>query len=186
MKNKKMSAALPAIPEDQYIEHCQIVGSIDEEQDSVVAMFYLIKKKKKQEINFEILKVKEYLRTFEGKIEPQEEDYTVLMNMHSSVLPEGFLIWSIEGYYCIQTKHEILILRKKFKKYLFIDNVMEKIHDHSLKLNQGAIVSSYGSNIMELSVIQFGDPKCNSRILDTIQINPQLSEGFRLLWPFKN
>jgi len=47
MKNKKMSAALPAIPEDQYIEHCQIVGSIDEEQDSVVAMFYLIKKKKK-------------------------------------------------------------------------------------------------------------------------------------------
>lgn len=47
MKNKKISAALPEIPKDQYIQHCQIVGSIDEEQDSVIAMFYLIKKRKK-------------------------------------------------------------------------------------------------------------------------------------------
>ena len=72
-KNQKMSAAFPEIPKDQYIHHCQIVGSIDEEQDSTVALFYLIKKKKKkeefQEKNFEVLKVKEYLRTFEGKIE---------------------------------------------------------------------------------------------------------------------
>lgn len=63
---------------------------------------------------------------------------------------------------------------------------MEKIHDHSLKLNGGAIVSSYGDNSMELSVIQFGDPKCTSKILDTIELNPDISEGFRLLWPFKN
>jgi hypothetical protein len=66
------------------------VGSIDEEQDSIVALFYLIKKKKvkeEQEKNFEVLKVKEYLRTFEGKIEPQEEDFTVMMNLHSCVLP---------------------------------------------------------------------------------------------------
>jgi len=56
------------VPKDQYIHHCQIVGSIDEEQDSTVTVFYLIKKKKKkdesQERNFEVLKVKEYLRTF--------------------------------------------------------------------------------------------------------------------------
>lgn len=89
-KNKKISAALPKLPNDQVIQHCQIVGSIDEEQDSIVALFYLIKKKKvrdEQEKNFEVLKVKEYLRTFEGKIEPQEEDYTVMMNLHSCVLP---------------------------------------------------------------------------------------------------
>jgi hypothetical protein len=63
---------------------------------------------------------------------------------------------------------------------------MEKIHDHNLKLNQGGIVTSYGDNSMELSVILFGDPKCNSKILDTIELNPEESEGFRLLWPFKN
>jgi hypothetical protein len=34
-----------------------------------------------------VLKVKEYIRTFEGKIEPLEEDYTVMSNLHSSVLP---------------------------------------------------------------------------------------------------
>ena len=94
----------------------------------------------------------------------------VMMNMHSSVLPEDFDIECFDSYYCIQTKHEILILKKKFKKYLFIDNVMEKIHNHNLRLNHGAVVTSYGENSMELSVIQFGDPKCSSKILDTIEI----------------
>jgi hypothetical protein len=47
---------------------------------------------------------------------------------------------------------------------------MEKIHDNHLKLNSNAIVSSIGTNSMELSVIQFGDPKCNSKILDTVEI----------------
>jgi hypothetical protein len=63
---------------------------------------------------------------------------------------------------------------------------MEKIHDHNLRFNQGAIVSSYGKNAMELSVIQFGDPKCFSKILDTIEIDTDMLDGFRMLWPFKN
>lgn len=67
------------------MHHCRIVGNIDEEQDSTVTLFYLIKKRKEK--NFEILKVKEYLRSFEGKIEAINEDYTVMMNLHSSVLP---------------------------------------------------------------------------------------------------
>lgn len=46
LKNKKISASLPEVPKDQYIHHCQIVGSIDEEQDTVVTLFYLIKKVK--------------------------------------------------------------------------------------------------------------------------------------------
>ncbi len=45
MKNKAIKADLPALPEDLVIEHCQLVGSIDEEQDSLVTLFYLIKKK---------------------------------------------------------------------------------------------------------------------------------------------
>ena len=102
------------------------------------------------------------------------------------MLPDSFTIWGIDGYYCIETKKEIFILRKKFKKYLFIDNILENIHDHTLKFNQGGIVSSYGKGSMELSVVHFGDPKCISRILDTIELGPEDSEGFRLLWPFKN
>jgi hypothetical protein len=66
-------------------------------------MFYLLKKIKKPnqgkkdddersrlEKNFEVLKVKEYLRTFEGRIEVPANtvtDYVVLSNQHSSVLP---------------------------------------------------------------------------------------------------
>ena len=186
----KIPAGLPAVPSDQYIQTCQIVGSIDEEQDSSVVMFYLIKKKKKrfeeQEPPFEILKVKEYQRSFDGRLEVLGDNFTVLSNMHSCVLPESFTIWGIDGFYCIETKREIFILKKKFKKYLFIDNVMEKIHDHTLRLNQGGIVSSYGKDSMELSVVQFGDPKCVSRILDTIELLPEEAESFRLLWPFKN
>ena len=106
--------------------------------------------------------------------------------MHSCVLPDDFNIWGIDSFYCIETKMEIFILKKKFKKYLFIDNVLEKIHDHTLKLHQNAIVSSYGKDSMELSVIQFGDPKCISRILDTIEITNEEADSFKLLWPFKN
>ena len=132
------------------------------------------------------MRVKEYQRSFDGKLEVLADNYTVLSNMHSCVLPDDFNIWGIDSFYCIETKMEIFILKKKFKKYLFIDNVLEKIHDHTLKLHQNAIVSSYGKDSMELSVIQFGDPKCISRILDTIEITNEEADSFKLLWPFKN
>lgn len=44
----KIPSGIPDVPKDQYIHTCQVVGSIDEEQDSTVAMFYLIKKIKKK------------------------------------------------------------------------------------------------------------------------------------------
>jgi hypothetical protein len=44
LKGKKINAGLAKIPKDQYIHHCQIVGSIDEEQDSTITLFYVIKK----------------------------------------------------------------------------------------------------------------------------------------------
>jgi hypothetical protein len=40
------------------------------------------------------------------------------------VIPDLFEIWSFDSYYCVETKYEVLIMKKKFKKYLFIDNVM--------------------------------------------------------------
>ena len=80
----------------------------------------------------------------------------------------------------------MLILKKKFKKYLFIDNVMENLNDCNLRINPGAVISSHNEQVMELSVIQFGDPKCVSKILDTINLNS--TEGFTLktVWPFMN
>jgi hypothetical protein len=45
--------------------------------------------------------VKEYVRTYEGKIEPQEDDYVVLSNTHSSVLPENFEVWCFDSFFCI-------------------------------------------------------------------------------------
>ena len=105
LKNKKINADLPKLPSDQYIHHCQILGSIDEEQDSPVTLFYLVKKKADKsgepDQAFEILKVKEYNRTFEGKIEPQPEDYTVLSNTRSCVLPDNFEIWHFDTFFCI-------------------------------------------------------------------------------------
>jgi hypothetical protein len=192
LKNKKILACLPELPEGQHVHHCQIVGSIDEEQDSIITMFYLVKKTlghgkhPQTDGSFEILKVKEYNRTFEGKIEPLEEEYTVLSNLHSSVLPEDFEIWNFDTYYCIETKFEVLILKKKFKKYLFIDNVMENLNDCNLRINPGAVISSYNEMVMELSVIQFGDPKCYSKILDTIDLNVPEGLLLKLVWPFMN
>ena len=81
-----------------------------------------------------------------------------------------------------------MILKKKFKKYLFIDNVMENLNGCNLRINPGAVISSYNNTDMELSVIQFGDPKCFSKILDTIDLKSNFSEGLtlRLVWPFMN
>lgn len=65
---------------------------------------------------------------------------------------------------------------------------MEKINSCNLKINPGAVISSFDQNDMELSVIQFGDPKCFSKILDTIDLKPISADGLtlRLVWPFMN
>ena len=63
---------------------------------------------------------------------------------------------------------------------------MENLRGCNLKINPGAIFSSYNTSAMELSVIQFGDPKCVSKMLDTIDLDPAVAPGFRLAWPFKN
>jgi len=63
---------------------------------------------------------------------------------------------------------------------------MLKISDNILRLNSGAIVTSFGQKSMEISVIQFGDPKCIGKILDTVELVPEYSQGFKIIWPFKN
>ena len=44
IKNKKIDFILPKLEKGEYIHHCQIVGSIDEEQDSIITIFYLVKR----------------------------------------------------------------------------------------------------------------------------------------------
>lgn len=66
-------------------------------------------------------------------------------------------------------------MKKKFDRYLFIDNVMEKISGNSLKLHSQGIVTSHSGNSMEVNVILFNDPKCHSKLLDNIEIPSDLS-----------
>jgi len=63
------------------------------------------------------------MRDLDGKIAPQST-YIVLNTHNSLVLTENYEIVSFDNYYCILIKHEILILKKKFDRYLFIDNIM--------------------------------------------------------------
>jgi len=68
---------------------------------------------------------------------------------------------------------------------LFIDNIIEKVGGNSLRFHAKGIVTSQNGFSMELNIIQFADPKCQSRMLDSIQIRPDLVDGFLLTWPFK-
>lgn len=65
---------------------------------------------------------------------------------------------------------------------------MENLNGCNLKINPGAVISSYNEAVMELSVIQFGDPKCFSKILDIIDLKPTSAQGLTLslVWPFMN
>ena len=63
---------------------------------------------------------------------------------------------------------------------------MENINGCNLKINPGGVISSHNEALMELSIIQFGDPKCYSKILDTIDLDASLGLSLRLVWPFMN
>lgn len=86
-----------------------------------MCLFYYLKLKNNE--NSQILKVKEYLRDLDGKISSQST-YVILNNLNSQVLTDNYEIVNFDNYYCILIKHEILILKKKFDRYLFIDNIM--------------------------------------------------------------
>ncbi len=105
----------------------------------------------------------------DGKITPQGV-HTVINTQNSVVLTDDYEIVAFDNYYCILIKHEILILKKKFDRYLFIDNVMEKIGGNTLKLHPKGIVTSHSGTSMEVNVIIFNDPKCYSKLLDNIAI----------------
>ncbi len=34
-------------------------------------------------------------------------------------------------------------------------------------------------------MVEFADPKCSNRMLDSIEVPKNLSEGFFMLWPYK-
>ncbi len=83
-------------------------------------------------------------------------------------MTDNYDIMAFDDYYCLVLKHDVLILKKKFQRYLFIDNVMEKTGKNVLKLHQNSIITTHSGNSMELNVILFGDPKCYSKLLDNI------------------
>ena len=90
------------------------------------------------------------------------KDYTIKAENHS--------IKTIGNFFCLVNQQEILIFKKKFDRYLFIDNVLEKIGENHFKFHFPGIVTSQSSTSMELSVLLFSDPKCFSKMLDSIEI----------------
>jgi hypothetical protein len=106
----------------------------------------------------------------DGFITPLK-DYNILNNQHSIVLTDNYDIMAFDLYYCIVLKHDILILKKKFHRYLFIDNVNEKMGKNTLKLHQKALVTTHSGSSMEINIILFNDPNCYSKLLDNIEID---------------
>jgi len=78
------------------------------------------------------------------------------------------VIKTYDSFYAFSSKQEILIIKKKFERYLFIDNVIEKVGGHTLTYHQKGIVTSQHGSSMELNIIFFNDPKCYSKLLDSI------------------
>jgi hypothetical protein len=62
-----------------------------------------------------------------------------------------------------------LVLRKKFEKYMLLDNMVEIMSGFEIKLNKKGLVASMGEKLLELSCVQFSDPKCSLKILDVIE-----------------
>ena len=64
---------------------------------------------------------------------------------------------------------EVVILKKKFDKYMFLDTMAEIMGGFKVRLSTKGMVSSIGEKLLELNCIQFSDPKCASRICDIIE-----------------
>ena len=79
-----------------------------------------------------------------------------------------------------------MVLKKKFDKYMFLDTMAEMMNGYKVKLGSKGMVSSIGSKLLELNVIQFADPKCASRICDIIEFPEDLvgrEQDFKEIWP---
>lgn len=84
------------------IRQINILGNIDEEQESTICLFYdmqMIDNQKSQ-----IFRVKEYERDLDGKI-TAKNDYTIVNSTTSIILSHNYSISSFDNYYCILLKH---------------------------------------------------------------------------------
>ena len=54
----------------------------------------------------------------------------------------------VGNYFLIQMPKEVLIMKKKFDKYMIMDNMMEKIQNFSIFLNRRGILASVGPTEM--------------------------------------
>lgn len=131
-----------------------------------------------------MFRVKEFERDLNGDLKAKNT-YKILSTRDHNALPDNYDIVSYDNFYCIVGTQEIIITKKKFERYLFIDNVIEKVGGNSLKFHSRGIVTSQNGLSMELNIVQFADPKCHNRMLDNIQIQPELAEGFLMVWPYK-
>jgi hypothetical protein len=67
--------------------------------------------------------------------------------------------------------------------------MVEIMSGFEIKLNKKGLVASMGEKLLELSCVQFSDPKCSLKILDVIEFPAELAgynKYFKQLWPILN
>lgn len=165
------------------------MGQAEEEQDSKIIVFYTVTQSNIESSEKHTpmkLRIKEFIRTLDGDITriPIKEDYEV--ESTSLEYRDTFFITGVGDYYCLQMPSEVVVLKKKFDKYMFLDTMAEIMGGFKVRLSSKGMVCSIGSKLLELNCIQFADPKCASRICDIIEFSPEMSEMhlyFQQIWP---
>lgn len=51
-------------------------------------------------------------------------------------------------YYCLQLAKEVLILKKKFDKYMLLDNMLEIMNGFHIRLCKKGLIASIGEKLI--------------------------------------
>ncbi len=91
----------------------------------------------------ESIRAKEFRRETDSSLTALESDFMISTMETTSFEMAELSIQAIGPYFCIQTKREILILKKKFGKYLFIDTISQTVHRNCMRLFADGMIGSY-------------------------------------------
>jgi len=96
----------------------------------------------------ERLKVKEFIRTIDNSIEILEENFLIgtVPGTKNKIL-SNMTIMQAGEFFLARSLHEIIVIKKKFNKYLFLDNVSQKNYSGSdLILSKDGLICSLGKD----------------------------------------
>jgi hypothetical protein len=148
MKQKSVNEISLRVGESECIKRMWILGHIDEQQDSTVTIFYAtVPKQDCDDYPPMKLKIKEFTRTLDGDliVSPKCDFVVETKNLEYR---DQFNIISVGDYFCLQLTSEVLVLRKKFDKYMLLDNLVEIMNGFEIKLSKKGLVVSIGEKLM--------------------------------------